>query len=206
MSKLHKYEDQDGNFDYDKYVEIQTWGNKAKLNFCWVAEQNIRFLAEHVRTELGQVTKGVCHGTRQGFEQKWFSDALGIEVTGTEISDTASQFPHTIQWDFHEPHPELVNLDFVYSNSFDHSYDPQKSFTNWVDSLRIGGLLFIEHSKLHEEHGVTRLDPFGASVEEIIELAGQWCGEAVSPGVLLDLPAGNRFVRQLKAIVFKRLQ
>ncbi|MBX2868851.1 MAG: class I SAM-dependent methyltransferase [Acidiferrobacterales bacterium] len=205
MSKLHKYEDQNGNFDYDKYVEIQTWGNKSKLDFCWVAEQNIRFLAEYIQSQLGEVAKGVCHGTRQGFEQKWFSESLGIEVIGTEISDTASQFPNTIQWDFHEPHPDLIKLDFVYSNSFDHSYDPEKSFTSWVNSLRIGGLLFIEHSKLHEEPGATQLDPFGASAEEIIDLARQWCGSGISQGELLDMPAGNRFVRHLKAIVFQRL-
>jgi hypothetical protein len=46
---------------------------------------------------------------------------------GTEISDTAGQFPYTIQWDFHKTKAEWIDAtDFIYSNCFDHSYDPQK--------------------------------------------------------------------------------
>ncbi|MBK6621188.1 MAG: hypothetical protein IPG32_10020 [Saprospirales bacterium] len=51
---------------------------------------------------------------------------MNCEVIGTEISDSASKFSHTIEWDFHEVKPEWIGrADFIYSNSFDHSYDPE---------------------------------------------------------------------------------
>ena len=49
-------------------------------------------------------------------EQEWFRKYLDIDVIGTEISDTASEFPNTIEWDFHETKPEWLNsVDFIYS-------------------------------------------------------------------------------------------
>ncbi|MEJ0015745.1 MAG: hypothetical protein WDN25_04115 [Acetobacteraceae bacterium] len=50
-------------------------------------------------------------------------------MLGTEISDTATQSSTTIQWDFHEVKPEWLNsVDFIYSVSWDHRYDPVKLF------------------------------------------------------------------------------
>ncbi len=205
MAKLHQYQDSDGKFDYTQYVEIQTHGNKQKIDLCWVSEKNIEFLAQYLTSNLANIDAGVCHGTRRGLEQQWFGEYLGIDVIGTEISETAANFPNTIQWDFHEPHPKLVELDFVYSNSFDHSYDPAKSFNNWVDSLKIGGLVLIEHSRLHEETGVTRLDPFGASIVEISDFSQQWCQGRVEHKEILQMPEGNRFVKDISVIVFKKI-
>jgi hypothetical protein len=38
----------------------------------------------------------------------------------------------------------LAKVDFIYSNSFDHSYDPEKCLNTWIDSLRIGGLCILD--------------------------------------------------------------
>ena len=79
---------------------------------------------------IDTVEFGICHGTRRGKEQEWFRKYLGCGVIGTEISDTVEQFPHTIEWDFHETKAEWINsADFIYSNSLDHSYDPKKCLT-----------------------------------------------------------------------------
>ena len=70
-----------------------------------------------------KVSFGLCHGTRRGFEQKQIKEEFSkrgkdVNVIGTEISDTANQFESTIEWDFHNVHPDWVNnVDFIYSNS-----------------------------------------------------------------------------------------
>ncbi len=118
---------------------------------------------------------GLCHGTRRGLEQKWFEERLGCEVLGTEISDTAVDFPRTIRWDFHETRPEWLGAaDFVYSNSFDHSYDPEKALNAWMSCLRPGGVCLIEHTQKSEPEAVTRTDPFGARLTLMPWLVLQW--------------------------------
>jgi len=87
---------------------------------------------------------------------------------GTEISDTATQFPNTIQWDFHEVKPEWVGaVDFIYSNSFDHTYDPERCLNAWMSCVRSGGMCILEHSSLHGTGGATQLDPFGAELSQM---------------------------------------
>jgi hypothetical protein len=94
---------------------------------------------------------------------------VDVEVFGTEISDTASLFPYTIQHDFHEVHKDwLGEVDFVYSNSWDHAYDPAKAFTNWMASLADGGLMLIEHSIGHSPQNTSESDPFGIDAEELV--------------------------------------
>ena len=61
---------------------------------------------------------------------------MGCEFLGTGVSDLATQFPHTIQWDFHDVEPEwLDSADVIYSNSFDHSYAPQRCLDAWMPYL-----------------------------------------------------------------------
>ena len=50
----------------------------------------------------------LCHGTRNGAEQRYFKDHWkNAEVLGTEISDTATQFPMTVEWDM-QKQPEIM--------------------------------------------------------------------------------------------------
>ena len=125
--KVYSYNSSDGTFDYEKYRQIQIAGNKQKIDNVWVLEKNISFLSDYIKRVLGKVEFGICHGTRRGKEQEWFRKYLDCDVIGTEISDTAEQYAHTVQWDFHETKPEWKDaVDFIYSNSFDHSYDPER--------------------------------------------------------------------------------
>ena len=104
---LHRYLNSDGSFDYEKYRKIQEDGNKRKINKVWVNEENVAFLSNYIKSLIPSPQFGICHGTRRGKEQEWFRKYLSCEVIGTEISDTAENFPYTIQWDFHEVKPEL---------------------------------------------------------------------------------------------------
>ncbi|EKD09759.1 tetratricopeptide repeat protein [Limnospira platensis] len=172
---LYRYLDDRGAFDYNLYVRVQEAGNQRKLNKVWVKKENIQFLSQYIQEELGQVSYGICHGTRRGLEQAWFREFLNADVIGTEISSTASQFPHTIQWDFHKIKPEWQDFfDFIYTNSFDHSYDPEKCLNAWMSCLTKHGVCIIEHSKYHGVDSTSELDPFGAEHNVMPILINRW--------------------------------
>jgi hypothetical protein len=172
---LYRYLKQDGSFDYERYRHIQTEGNKRKLDFVWVNEENIAAISRYIQDVVGTPKFGICHGTRRGKEQEWFRKHLGCEVIGTEISDTAEQFPHTIRWDFHQVKPEWIDAaDFIYSNSFDHSYDPEGCLNAWMSCVRPGGLCVLDHSNFHGPEGAGELDPFGADIVTMPYLISTW--------------------------------
>ncbi|MCF1708518.1 class I SAM-dependent methyltransferase [Tabrizicola sp. J26] len=159
--------------DYETYRAVQTKGNKAKLKRQFVKESHIELLAKFLNQTLGATTFGLCHGTRRGAEQAWFTKHLAgaPEVIGTEISDTADQFPNTVQWDFHETRDNWVGrADFVYSNSWDHAFDPVRAFSAWIGQLRPGGVLLLDHTRGQMPDASNALDPFGVSFERLQEM------------------------------------
>ncbi|HMM19587.1 MAG TPA: methyltransferase domain-containing protein [Selenomonadales bacterium] len=170
--EVYQYLDKKGNFDYTAYRDIQIEANKRKIENVWVKEENVVFLSQYIIDKIGHPRFGICHGTRRGLEQKWFSKQLKCEVIGTEISDTATQFPNTVQWDFHEVNPNWVNkVDFIYSNAFDHSYDPEKCLNAWVECLTKKGICIIEQP---ERKGAKKTDPFGANILLMPYLILKW--------------------------------
>ena len=137
-------------------------------------EGNIRFLADYVRRVVGPPSFGICHGTRGGMEQSWFRDALECDVIGTEIAEEGASVPHTIVWDFHEVKPEwLRSVDFIYSNAWDHSYDPEKALIAWMSCLSDKGVCLLEHTPNHQS-GVSPADCFSAKLEVLPYLLTKW--------------------------------
>jgi hypothetical protein len=161
--KLYEYS------DYEEYKKTQTDGNVRKLEHVWVNQETIAFISTYLSNKLGLVESGLCHGTRRGLEQKWFSEYLNAEVIGTDISSTATQFPNTIEWDFHEVKDEwLGRFDFVYSNALDHAYDPEKALRAWMSCLNPCGHLILQWTRGHKIS--SKLDPFGATLGEYIDM------------------------------------
>lgn len=159
--------------DYETYRLVQTKGNKAKLTWQSVQESHVILLSRWLDEHYGKVEFGLCHGTRRGAEQQWFSTHLAGHPTviGTEISDTADQFPNTVQWDFHDENPDWAGrADFVYSNSWDHAFAPRRAFQAWFAALKPGGILILDHSKLQGPRTANPLDPFGITFEGLQEL------------------------------------
>ena len=186
---LYRYVKNDGSFDYDRYRQIQTAGNHAKIEKVFAIENNIIFLSNYIRETIGQPHLGICHGTRRGKEQEWFRQNLKCDVIGTEISDTATDFPHTIQWDFHETKPEWAGaVDFIYSNALDHSYDPEKCLDAWMSCLANNGLCILEHSRDHGTHTLTELDPFRADLYLMPYLIAKWGKGRYGIREILDAP------------------
>jgi hypothetical protein len=207
--EIYPYFCKDGTFDYDRYKRVQTEGNKRKLGQVWVQEENIAFLSEYLRRVVGTVKFGICHGTRRGKEQEWFRKYLGGEVIGTEISETATQFPHTIQWDFHQTKPEWIDgVDFIYSNSFDHSYDPEKCLNAWMSCVRPRGLCILEHTSSCER--ATELDPFGAHIAQMPYLIllwakGRYCVREIIPAPSRRAPVKGGETRYSYFLIIQRL-
>mgnify|MGYP003627638581 CR=1 FL=1 len=160
---------------YEDYKKFQTFGNKEKLHMQSAKKVSIKALSKYVYNHVSDLKFGLCHGTRRGNEQKWFKEYISlaqyqmIDALGTEISDTATQFPNTIQWDFHNVKNEWINNTcFIYSNSLDHSYDPAECLKQWMSCLKEGGLCIIEWSP--NSTYASKIDPFAASFVNYIKL------------------------------------
>jgi len=134
--KLYEYK------DHNDYVNEQTRANVSKLHKVWVSKQTIII----IKSLVNYAANIMCHGTRNGAEQKYFKEEYPqADIIGTEISYTATTFPMTLQHDFHDDKEEWFDkFDIVYSNSFDHSYDPIKSLGAWKKQINDEGRIFIE--------------------------------------------------------------
>lgn len=160
--------------NYKEYVAEQTRVNKLKLDSCWATCREINIVCDYFEGTGLYPTFGLCHGVRNGREVQWFRNALPeCHVVGTEISETAGQFEHVIQHDFHHVLPEWINkVDFIYTNSLDHSYSPELALFAWSQCLTNQGVLVIQHSKSHDHHVATASDCFEASLDEYKNLIG----------------------------------
>lgn len=162
--KLYKYK------SYDEYVKAQVDTNKKKIDRVFMEESVANLVANYVKTNIPLPKFGICHGVRNAWEVYKFRELLNFEIIGTEISPSADKFRHTIQWDFHEVKPEWVGaVDFIYSNSLDHSYDPHTCLKKWISCLSPDGRCFIEWSLMSTEKPSIesmKADCFGATLEE----------------------------------------
>lgn len=195
--------------DYETYRKVQEEGNKLKLRAQFVKKEHIFFLAgwmneARAAAGAGKITFGLCHGVRRGKEQAWFKKRLdGAKVIGTDISETAHAFENTVQWDFHDDNPEWQGAaDFVYSNSWDHAHDPGKAFRAWAKCLKPGGWILIDHTKGHMPKSANVLDPFGATLDAVIRIMGDACGDLGRVGPVLDRRADAEYPSTV--IVFTR--
>ena len=126
--------------------------------------------------EMRELAKqGLCHGARNGWEVAWFAKRLKCSVTGTDISDTAEQVPNMVQHDFHEMRDDWRNrFSFIFTNSLDQAYDPERALNAWIDQLTDDGMIYVEHSMASTPAGACEMDPFGAHPMVMPYLLFQW--------------------------------
>lgn len=157
--------------NYEEYKEKQIEANVRKLDRTWVDPASLKYVMKYIQINCNVTPKTIlCHGTRRGLEQEYildyFKDIEDLEVIGTEISHTATQFPNTIQWDFHDVKDEWIgNVDIIYSNSFDHSIKPKECLDTWMSCLKDNGICVIEYST-HTDYKMCETDPFAATLHE----------------------------------------
>lgn len=163
--KIYKYQ------NYKDYIDAQTKANEEKISNVWVKFQTVQTIA-HVKPNAKKI---ICHGTRNGKEQQFFQKLFPeASIIGTEISKTASNFPNTVQHDFHEQKSDWVGLfDIVYSNSWDHSYDPMLSLKTWREQLKDDGKLFLEVCFDPKINRSRKTDPLEIKEDEMLDLMQQ---------------------------------
>jgi SAM-dependent methyltransferase len=160
---------------YADYVAAQREAHERKKTSVWVQPDVIDIIAS--RYHEAQMI--LCHGVRTGAEVLMFSERLpAATVIGTEIGKRPDNpQPYIVyEWDFHEQCDKWDGVfDIVYSNSFDHAYDPDKALSVWTDQLRPGGVLIIEWAErvagkrgFHDKQSKPS-DPLSGTVEEIAD-------------------------------------
>lgn len=156
---LHKYAGGE-----EEYREAQIFHNKRKLQNVWADEATLEALAKHLTADGRRIERGICHGARNGYEVGFLRDRLQADVIGTDISETATQFPHMVVWDFHKDNPEWRDrFDFVYTNSLDQALRPDQALAAWARQIKPeGGRIYIEHTMAHAADHASAMDPFGA--------------------------------------------
>ena len=161
--KIYNYE------SYEEYVEEQTKANKKKIRNVWVRKN----VLEALRIYKRNAETILCPGTRNAAEHKLLNKLYpdAKTIMGTEISETATQFPQTINHDFHKELPEFTGkCDIVYSNSFDHSYDPELCMSTWAAQVAKEGYLFLELMIGYENRSKAS-DPLEITRQEVISIA-----------------------------------
>jgi len=151
---------------YEEYVKIQTEINKEKLGWVYAKPRVIEAISRTVLT----ASCILCHGTRNGAEQKMFLQHWPhAYVIGTEISDTATQFKNTIEWDMQKEKVEWVGkFDIVYTNAFDHCIYPEQALQTWKNQLCLRGSLFLEYSEQQSVYQAS--DPLDATLSEVKQM------------------------------------
>jgi hypothetical protein len=163
--KLYKHK------DYDEYYDAQVKKNERKINHVWVKSNEITLIAKKVKKYIPDATFGICHGVRNGWEVERFKKLLNIDILGTDIAPSANQFKDCIQWDFHKIQDGWKNsVDFIYSNSFDHSFDPEMCLDKWMKCIRKGrGICFI-HWMSTNANKIDAADCFAGTVHDYRKL------------------------------------
>lgn len=174
---LHEYQ------SYEQYRDAQIHHNKRKLSNIWADDVTLdRVAALVLAQDHGEIVRGLCHGTRNGFEQNYLIGANpGFEVIGTDISDTAETFENSLHWDFHDAREDWIGaFDFIYSNSLDQSWKPRAALTVWLNQVRKGGIVIIEHSESHGPGSAGEMDPFGVRPVAMPYVLTDWFGHQIS--------------------------
>ncbi|HSY08592.1 MAG TPA: methyltransferase domain-containing protein [Steroidobacteraceae bacterium] len=200
--RLVSWRNADGGYDLAEYHREQEKGNRAKIEQIWTSEPNLRFICQWLKDRGATPQFILCHGTRNGFEQKVFNAFFQCEVIGTEISPTASQFPMTVMADFHEPKPEWgERADIVYSNSLDHAYDPGKALRAWAQAVKNGGVIVIEKASDSDPRGASDLDPFGITLPNLLVFLLEALGDVACIRAAIDVPERRHAATYHKMIV-----
>ena len=177
LIKIHRYK------DYQEYKQTQIYFNKQKIDKVWADKDTLKIISDFLKQNIeSNAIKGLCHGSRNGFEQNFFNKEIsGAKVIGTDISETAKDFKDSFIHDFHEEKKDWINnFDFVYSNSLDQSYDPKKALKTWLNQIKKERFIIIEHS---DQHGVVasgKMDPFGVEANFFPYILTEWFGHLIS--------------------------
>lgn len=156
--------------DYDEYRTCQILGNVSKIDLVFTKKQTVSIICKFLNGHR-YIRKGLCHGARNGKEVSWFNKYLARgKAAGTDISNTAKLFSNMIVHDFNKERKNWIDkFDFVYSNSWDHAFEIEKTFAIWEKQLKKKGFLILETSHKHaSDNRDEEMDPYRMDKEELI--------------------------------------
>ena len=168
--KLYKYK------DYDDYISAQCTRSTRQWESAFYDPASIKMMVKYLVDNLESVDVGICHGVKHGNEVNAFIDefaAFGklVDIIGTELNPKVDCVKHCIVWDFDKIKDEWIcSMDFIYSNSFDHSRNPTYTLDQWMTCVKPNGYCIIEWAECDGERYSGRHDPFGASMDEYKEM------------------------------------
>mgnify|MGYP003388725218 CR=1 FL=1 len=181
--KIYNYKDD------TRYVTGQRV-KQDQVRDAWVKEDVIDKLSKYLQENITDIKFGICHGARLGDEVYYFNKYLSesTEVIGTELFDynKSSRRPVALlndfakftregkdvicNWDFHNIKDEWIdNVDFIYTNSFDHSDKPELALDQWMKCLKKDGILIVEKTMIGGDEP-DRVDCLRASDDEMKQL------------------------------------
>ena len=128
---------------YEQYLAHQ----QSKFQYLDLTEYdaNYRRLLKERLQQLPELKRGasvLCLGARQGTEVKAFLD-LGCFAVGLDLNP-GKENKFVLHGDFHQIQFASESADVVFTNSFDHVFDPEKMIGEIVRVLKPGGLLIVE--------------------------------------------------------------
>ena len=182
---------------YDEYVATQVKVNKKKIHNVWASYEELMVIAKCLRNSSHPSHFGVCHGARNGHEVRVLRLLTDAEVIGTDIAETAFKFDNMIQMDFHDDKPEWHDkVDFIYSNSWDHSYDFDKMLGAWLKCINPeGGKIFIPWcDDGYSDSTVHAADCLGISFDELVDMVKK---QAKIEAVLAILTEHHKLIKML---------
>ncbi len=138
--------------NYDEYLRSQKRTVRRRGSGPFFCDMEITRIANWIRQNATTPQYGICHGARAGLECDEFRHHFPLlEIFGTDLfpfSGSSAKIKgksEVIEWDFMKQNPEWVGtFDFVYTNSLDHTLDPNKALSLWIDQLKKDGHLFVQ--------------------------------------------------------------
>tara|TARA_B110000971_G_C20007392_1_gene499831 strand:- start:249 stop:941 length:693 start_codon:yes stop_codon:yes gene_type:complete len=190
LVKIYKYK------NYKEYKDTQVFWNKKKINHVWADKDSLLEICGFInKNVVNENINGLCHGSRNGFEQEFFNiNIKNSKTIGTDISETANNFKNSVVWDFHDIKDEWLNhFDFIYTNSLDQSYDPKKALTTWLGQIKNHGYIFIEHSDQHSVRSSGKMDPFGIEANFFPYLLSEWFAHTISIKIIKSIKKNKSY-------------
>ena len=159
--------------NYKEYIDNQITATNKKFKKTWVADETIFEISKYITEHIPGYKSGICHGVRNGYEVQKFEELLSCTVVGTDLYEKAKDIKNVFVWDFNKENKDFINsFDFVYSNSFDHSFYQEETLKIWSKQIKSKGVLFLEWSDGHDYSDSIDMsvDCFLANFNEYIEI------------------------------------
>ena len=138
-----------GQFKKREYVSYQDYvrHQQSKFAFLNLAEYDRTYreqLRERLRSSpfLKPGASVLCLGARQGTEVKAFRD-FGCFAVGIDLNPGKDNL-FVLPGDFHDIQFPSASVDIIFTNSFDHTFDPSRLLSEITRLLKPDGVLVIE--------------------------------------------------------------